>query len=76
MSDVVAFPVKTFSCLSAGSDGWFILYSDASGPREAIGPFANVPDVRAWATKTGERERVRIDWATFPATSNREGGAR
>jgi hypothetical protein len=65
--NVIPFPVGNFTCLSAGSGGWFILYTDASGPREVVGPFANVLDARAWAAETGERERVRVDWATFPS---------
>ena len=64
--NVIAFPVSVFSHLDAGRDGSYVLFSYAGNPVEAIGPFNNAAEARAWAAETGTKEKIKVDWATFP----------
>ena len=67
--NVINFPTPTFSYLSAGRDGSYVLFSFGDTPVEANGPFSTVAEARAWAAENGARELVRAGWSTFPGGS-------
>ena len=46
--NVINFTTPTFSYLSAGRDGSYVLFSLGDTPVEANGPFSTVAEARAW----------------------------
>lgn len=62
---------RSLSFLNGGSDGEFVLHSDAGvHPLEVFGPFRSIDEAREFAIDAAEQINADIAWATFPRRPN------